>query len=57
MADRTLLCKDCGNEFIFSEGEQKFFLDKGVTDDPIRCPECRKIKKEQRNKFRNTKKY
>ena len=49
MADRTLLCKDCGNEFIF--------LDKGITDDPIRCPECRKIKKEQRNKFRNTKKY
>lgn len=57
MADRTLLCKDCGNEFVFSEGEQKFFLDKGITEDPIRCPECRRAKKEQRNKFRNTKKY
>ncbi|MEW8994247.1 zinc-ribbon domain containing protein, partial [Clostridium sp.] len=22
MADRTLTCKDCGNEFIFTEGEQ-----------------------------------
>ena len=46
MADRKLFCKDCGNVFVFTEGEQKFFADKGIKDDPIRCPECRKAKKQ-----------
>ncbi len=45
MKDRILLCKDCGSEFTFSVGEQKFFEDKGIKEDPIRCPECRKAKK------------
>lgn len=47
MADRKLFCKDCGNVFVFTEGEQKFFADKGIKDDPIRCPECRKAKKQR----------
>lgn len=50
MKDRILLCKDCGNEFVFTVGEQKFFADKGIKEDPIRCPECRKAKKERLNK-------
>ena len=24
MADKTLVCKDCGAEFVFTEGEQAF---------------------------------
>jgi hypothetical protein len=39
--DRTLICEDCESKFIFDEGEQKFFRDKGFTD-PKRCPRCRK---------------
>lgn len=39
--DRTLVCQDCDNKFIFDEGEQRFFKSKGFTD-PKRCPGCRK---------------
>lgn len=48
MADKTIICKDCGNEFIFTEGEQAFYAEKGFTNDPVRCPECRKVKKMNR---------
>lgn len=45
MADRTLVCKDCGKEFVFTEGEQQFYAEKGFTNDPVRCKECRSSKK------------
>lgn len=48
MADKTIVCKDCGSEFIFTEGEQAFYQEKGFTNDPVRCPECRKARKQQR---------
>ena len=48
MADKTLTCKDCGMEFVFSEGEQAFYKEKGFENEPQRCPECRKARKNQR---------
>jgi len=48
MADKTLICKDCNSEFIFSEGEQAFYKEKGFENEPQRCPECRKARKQQR---------
>ena len=39
--DKTLVCKDCGKEFIFTAGEQDFFEEKGFTNEPQRCKECR----------------
>ena len=27
--DKTLVCKDCGNEFVFTAGEQAFYAEKG----------------------------
>ena len=27
--DKTLVCKDCGNEFTFTAGEQEFYAEKG----------------------------
>lgn len=39
--DRTLACRDCGDEFIFSGGEQRFFAEKGLQNIPQRCPTCR----------------
>ena len=39
--DRTLTCRDCGEAFIFSSGEQTFFASKGLQNDPQRCPSCR----------------
>jgi hypothetical protein len=49
MEDRTLVCKDCGKEFVFTVGEQEFYKEKGFDNDPVRCPECRKSRKQQRN--------
>ena len=47
--DRILPCRDCGNEFTFSASEQEFYAEKGFTNDPGRCPECRSIRKQNRN--------
>ena len=48
MADKTLTCKDCGSEFVFTEGEQAFYKEKGFENEPQRCPRCRKAKKQNR---------
>ena len=47
MDDRTLVCKDCGKEFIFTVGEQEFYKEKGFENDPVRCPDCRRARKKQ----------
>lgn len=39
--DRTLECRDCGAEYVFSIGEQEFFQERGLVNDPVRCPSCR----------------
>src|ERR1700741_5101091 len=39
--DRLLTCVDCGGEFIFTAGEQLFFLDKQFKNDPKRCKPCK----------------
>ena len=39
--DETLVCRDCGKEFIFSASEQAFYAEKGFQNKPRRCPECR----------------
>ncbi|MEG0258016.1 MAG: zinc-ribbon domain-containing protein [Christensenella sp.] len=53
MADKTLICKDCGSEFVFTEGEQEFYKEKGFENEPVRCPNCRKARKQQRGNKRN----
>lgn len=39
--DRLLKCSDCGTDFIFTAGEQLFFLDRQFTNDPKRCKLCK----------------
>ncbi len=46
--DKTLICKDCGQQFIWKSGEQEFFDVKGFPP-PTRCSECRKKRKEGRD--------
>lgn len=43
--DKTLVCKDCGQEFVFTTGEQEFYEEKGFTNEPVRCKTCRDAKK------------
>jgi len=47
LEDKTLLCKDCGNKFAWTAGEQKFFLDKGLKNVPKRCKPCTALYKEK----------
>lgn len=43
--DQTLICKDCGKNFIFTARDQDFFAQKGFTNAPTRCRDCRQKKK------------
>ena len=43
--DKTLICKECGKEFIFTAGEQEFYAEKGFQNEPQRCKECRDARK------------
>src|SRR5258705_5437443 len=36
--DKTLTCKDCGQEFIWTAGEQEFYASRGLQNPPSRCP-------------------
>lgn len=46
--DKTLVCKDCGNEFTFTAGEQEFYEEKGFQNEPVRCRACRSERKNTR---------
>lgn len=52
--DKTLVCKDCSNEFVFTAGEQEFYASKGFENEPTRCKECRDQRKTQYNGARRT---
>lgn len=43
--DKTLTCKDCGKDFVFTASEQDFYKEKGFENEPQRCKECRIAKK------------
>lgn len=45
--DKTLVCKECGKEFIFSAGEQEFYNEKGFQNEPARCKPCRDARKQR----------
>ena len=38
--DKTLVCKECGNEFVFTAGEQEFYAERGFQNEPQRCKAC-----------------
>jgi len=47
-ADKTLTCRDCGADFVFTAGEQEFFAMKGLMNEPSRCPACRAQRRAER---------
>ena len=38
--DKTIQCKDCGKDFVWTADEQAFYQEKGFNA-PLRCKECR----------------
>ena len=47
-ADKTLVCRDCKQNFTFTAGEQEFYANKGLQNEPVRCPSCRSVRKSTR---------
>jgi len=46
--DKTLTCSDCDKSFTFTVAEQEQFAQRGYTNEPKRCPECREARKADR---------
>ncbi len=47
--DKSLNCADCGQEFVFSKNEQAFYAERGFTNEPKRCKNCRDKRKTARD--------
>jgi len=47
LEDKVLSCKDCGGQFVFSVREQEFFAEKGFSNQPLRCRDCRQVRRSQ----------
>lgn len=45
--DKTLVCRECNQEFVFTAGEQEFYASKGFENQPSRCPACRAARKQR----------
>jgi CxxC-x17-CxxC domain-containing protein len=39
--DKSLTCVDCTSSFTFSADDQQYHAEKGYTNEPKRCPNCR----------------
>ncbi len=44
-SDITLTCKDCAQPFVFTSGEQEFYQQRGLMNQPGRCSSCRGARK------------
>ncbi len=49
--DKTLTCRDCNQEFVWTAGEQDFYKQKGFDNPPSRCRICRGKYKAAREQF------
>lgn len=46
-SETTLICRDCGGAFAFSEDERRSFAAQGHLHSPSRCSACRHERKER----------
>jgi hypothetical protein len=49
-AGTRLTCRECGRQFVFTEGEREFYEQKGLMP-PARCKECRSNKEKPPHQF------
>ena len=47
--DTTLTCRECGQGFTFTAGEQDFYASRGFSE-PSRCPDCRAQRRADRER-------
>ena len=43
--DKVLKCSDCGADFVHSAADRAFYRERGFSNEPKRCPECRRTRK------------
>ena len=48
MGDVTLTCRNCGQAFSFTSGEQDYYASRGFSE-PSRCRDCRAANKTRRD--------
>ena len=45
--DKTIVCEDCGTDFVHSAEDQERYHERGFTNEPKRCRPCRAKRKER----------
>jgi hypothetical protein len=45
--DKELKCLQCNQKFVWTAGEQKFYDEKGLENEPKTCPTCREQRKQE----------
>jgi hypothetical protein len=53
LSDRTLTCRDCAQEFVFTTREQAFLAARGSVGAPSRCPDCRALRRREASQRRS----
>lgn len=48
--DEIIVCKNCQKEFAFTVRDQEFYEEKGFTNKPVRCKDCRIERQKAREK-------
>jgi CxxC-x17-CxxC domain-containing protein len=43
--DKTIVCVECGQEFVHSADDQARYAERGFTNEPKRCRDCRESRK------------
>ena len=46
MQNKTIKCKECGEDFVLTVDEQKWYEEKGFKE-PKRCKSCRHLRREK----------
>ena len=43
--DKNLTCNECNDTFVWTAGEQEFYAQRNLTNEPKRCPTCRQARR------------
>ena len=49
--DKTLHCIECKKDYIYTIANQEFQISKGYPNDPVRCPACRRARKNPNTQY------
>ena len=49
LEDKPIKCVDCGEDILFTNGEQEFYREHGLSHAPTRCKRCRETRKSHRS--------